>query len=270
MKYFIVVILLLFMSCSQQSVNEGDLKIMDQSVIDNLKSLEKFKIYFGHQSVGYNIVDGIADLVKKAGNKNINIIESDGTGELPEYFFAHSAVGKNTEPNSKCDAFSGVLNEEFTQKLDVALLKFCYIDIRADDDPKAIFEYYKNTIDSIKVKYPELQLVHITAPIRTVQKGLVASIKEKLGKELGGYADNVKRFEYNVLLKDYYKNDPIYDLAKVESTYPDGSRESFKVDGNIYYAMIPAYTSDSGHLNELGRQLAAKELIKVLASLTEK
>ncbi len=57
----------------------------------------------------------------------------------------------------------------------------------------------------------------------------------------------------------------IFDLSKVESTYLDGSRESFEKDDGTYYALSPDYTYDGGHLNELGRKLAAKELIRVLA-----
>ncbi|MCK5076580.1 MAG: hypothetical protein KAR38_09400, partial [Calditrichia bacterium] len=72
-------------------------------------------------------------------------------------------------------------------------------------------------------------------------------------------------YEYNELLKETFKDEPVFNLAKVESTYPDGSRESFTQNGKTYYSLIRNYTYDGGHLNELGRQIAAKELMKVLA-----
>ena len=124
---FVVLMLFFVLSCSQQSKIEGEFKVMDQSVVDNLRLLEKSKIYFGHQSVGYNIMNGVEDLMKEAGNNKINIVESDGSGELPEYYFAHSRAGKNTEPNTKCDGFSEILNDDFATNLDVAFLKFCYV-----------------------------------------------------------------------------------------------------------------------------------------------
>jgi len=267
MKYIILSALLLLLSCSQQSKIEGEVKIMDQSVIEHLKSLEKIKIYFGHQSVGYNIMDGLEDLIKESGSIKINVIESDGSGELPEYYFAHSRVGNNTEPNTKCDAFSEILTEEFAQQLDFALLKFCYVDLRAKDDPKAVFEYYKTTIDSIKKKYPHLTIIHVTIPLTAIQTGWKVPIKKLFNSEIQGYAENINRYNFNSLLRKYYKNDPIFDLSEVESTYPDGSRTLFEQDGKTYFYLIPEYTYDGGHLNELGRQLAAKELVKILASI---
>ena len=81
-----------------------------------------------------------------------------------------------------------------------------------------------------------------------------------------GDIPNVKRNEYNALLKSEYEGkDPILDLAAVESTYPDGKRESFEHDGKVVYALIPGYTYDGGHLNEIGRYRAANELLKVLS-----
>jgi hypothetical protein len=269
MKYIILSVLLLLLSCSQQSKIEGEVKIMDQSVIENLKSLEKIKIYFGHQSVGYNIMDGLEDLMQEAGNNSIKIIESDGSNKLPEYYFAHSRVGNNTEPSTKCDAFSEILSEEFAKQLDFALLKFCYVDMGAKDDPTAVYEYYKTTIDSIKKKYPHLTIIHITIPLTTIQTGWKVPIKKLLDKEIQGHAENINRYIFNSLLKKYYKNDPIFDLSEVESTYPDGSRALFEQDGKTYFSLISEYTYDGGHLNELGRQLVAKELVKILDSIVK-
>jgi len=137
--------------------------------------------------------------------------------------------------------------------------------MRAEDDPKSVFEYYKSTMDSIKKNNPSITLVHITVPLTTIQTGWKVFIKNILGKEIGGYKENLKRFEFNEMLKEYYKADPIIDLSMVESTYPDGSRESFEKGGNTYYSLVPDYTYDGGHLNELGRKLVAKELLNILA-----
>jgi hypothetical protein len=49
------------------------------------------------------------------------------------------------------------------------------------------------------------------------------------------------------------------------STYPDGRRESFTMDGASYYSLVPAYTDDGGHLNGVGRTYAAAALIQSIA-----
>ncbi len=266
MRILLIIIVNIFiLACSQQSKIEGEVKIMDQTLIDNLKIIEKSKIYFGHQSVGFNIMDGLTDLIKEAGNDNISILETDGKQKLPEFYFAHSRVGKNTEPNTKCDVFADVLKEDFAQKLDFAFLKFCYVDMRREDNPQTVFEYYKSTIDSIKKKYPDLSIAHVTIPLTTIQTGWKVPFKKMFGKTLGGHIENMKRIQFNEILKIHYKDDPIFDLSKVESTYPDGSRESFEYEGKSYFALVPEYADGAGHLNEYGRKIAAKELIKVLA-----
>ena len=77
---------------------------------------------------------------------------------------------------------------------------------------------------------------------------------------------NVSRNEFNRRLRERYSGDPIFDLAEVMSTYPDGRRESFRMNGVVYYSLVPAYTDDGGHLNQVGRTYAAAELVRSIAA----
>ncbi len=81
---------------------------------------------------------------------------------------------------------------------------------------------------------------------------------------------NARREEYNDLVRSRYANDYIFDLAKVESTYPDGRREFIEQNGKKYYSLINGYTDDGGHLNKTGRTIAAVELLKTLATALQK
>jgi hypothetical protein len=77
---------------------------------------------------------------------------------------------------------------------------------------------------------------------------------------------NIKREQFNTMLRDTYRGKPVFDLAAFESTYPDGSRESSVHDGRECYAMVPLYATEGGdHLNAFGRKLAARRLLHVLA-----
>ncbi len=265
MRYILIVILSSFLSFCSETKPIGDIKIMDPTVTKDLQTLSTAKIFFGHQSVGYNIMDGVNDLIKEAGNDSLQVIEMKKGTELPPYYFAHARVGKNTEPDTKCDAFAQDIHELFKNNLDMAALKFCFVDMRADDDPQQVFDYYKSTMDSLKKQYPHTRFIHFTLPLTTIQTGWKVPLKKLLGKEISGFADNMKRAAYNRLLKKYYKDDPIFDLSAVESTYPDGRRQSFEVAGKTYYALIPQYSSDRGHLNTLGRRIVAKAFVHVLA-----
>jgi len=65
------------------------------------EKLSQKKIYFGHQSVGFNILDGVKDLMKEYPKIKLNIVETTDTKDFPNGVFAHSRVGQNTDPKSR-------------------------------------------------------------------------------------------------------------------------------------------------------------------------
>jgi lysophospholipase L1-like esterase len=80
----------------------------------------------------------------------------------------------------------------------------------------------------------------------------------------------VKRNKFNAMLRhEYAEREPFFDLAKLESTFPDGSQSTFTKDGSIYSSLVPDYTNDGGHLNEKGRRKIAEHLLVYLAQLSQ-
>ena len=256
-------LIIMFIYCSNQI--EEDLSMIDNSFIQDLKLVHTQKIYFGHQSVGKNIMQGLTDLISMQNEVEFPVVDLDATDSLPEYYFAHSRIGANTDPQGKCDAFAELIERNIAENLDIALMKFCYVDIDENTDVQALFDYYKDTAEKIRKKYPDMVLLHVTAPLMANSGGWKIKIKRLINYQ--DYTDpaNIKRNEFNNLILETYKNEPIFDLARVESTYPEGKRESFKNNGKTYYSLISDYTYDGGHLNEYGRQLVAKEFIHTLA-----
>jgi hypothetical protein len=254
-------IALLILSCGENR-NSGD-SIMSEDLIGNLKSLQNVKIYFGHQSVGYNILSGLESLAKKS-SVDISILEWNENKKLPQSYFLHSRVSKNTKPETKCNDFIKFL-QNLNDSIDVALLKFCYVDINADTDINELFNVYKSMIDRLKTEFPKIKLIHVTVPLITKTPAWKRIIKNLMGKSDVNELANIKRNEYNELLKNGYSGEYIFDLAKIESTYTDGGMESFKIDGKEYFSLIEEYSSDGSHLNELGGQLAAKELVDIIS-----
>jgi disulfide oxidoreductase YuzD len=232
------------------------------------ENLAQKKIYFGHQSVGFNIIDGIKDVMKDHPQIKLNIVETANQSDFKVGLFAHSRVGKNVNPKSKTDEFVEFINKGIGGKADAAALKFCYVDITAGTNANNVFNDYSDSISQLKTKYPDMIIIHFTTPLTQRQTGIKASIKKLIGRPIGGVADNIKRNEYNeMLLKRYEGKEPILDIAKIESTYPDGTRETFSQDGKTYYSMVPEYTYDGGHLNETGRKKVAEQLLILLANL---
>jgi hypothetical protein len=258
---FISIILILLGGCKEKSMvipiqMERDLSTIQDKNINALKSK---KIFFGHASVGYNIVNGMEDV--KAANKRfveINIRELKGSDEVVAAGIYHSVNGENGFPKSKIDGFKNVLRERgFGSRLDIGFFKFCYVDFDRDSNVNEIFDYYSKSIDELKKEFPKLKILHVTTPLYAHAWGVKGFIKSLIK----GDVSNIKRNEFNKLMISKYRDiDPIYDLAKIESTLPDGSKVTFKYKGGEYFSLAKQYPSDGGDLNELGRYLGAKGL----------
>lgn len=231
------------------------------------EKLANKKIFFGHQSVGYNILNGITELMKKYTEIKLNIVEISDKINFIAGVFAHSRVGYNRDPKSKVDGFKTLMDKGLGEKMDIAFLKFCYVDFNHQTDVKKVFTEYSDAISTLKKKYPATTFIHVTAPLVKKQTGLKILVKKIMGNTMHGNNDNAAKCKFNELIKQEYKRiDPVFDLAKVESKHPDGKREFFKKDGNTYYALVPHYTNDGGHLNSAGQKAVASELLLFLAA----
>lgn len=233
------------------------------------KELSDKKIYFGHQSVGYNIIDGLNDLMAEHPDIKINVVENKEDIDFQKGAFVHSKVGANNDPKSKLEDFNDILNSGVGQHADMAALKYCYVDINRNTDVQQMFNDYRNTVTSLKKKYPDLNILHFTSPLTQQRTTWKTWLKKLLGKkDLWEYKDNIKRNEYNELLRhEFNGKDPILDIALIESTKPDGTRQSFDFQGKSYFSMVPEYTSDGGHLNETGRRKVAENLVLIILGM---
>lgn len=265
-------VFLITLSCTGGKMEEKDIKLAIYSVSQTSReNLGAMRIFFGHQSVGYNIVEGIAGILSQNPNIPIVIKETRDAKAFGSPLFAHAPVGKNENPQSKSEDFSEIIISGVGEKADIAFFKFCYVDVHRRTDIDRLLENYKKTMVDLKQKYPQLTLVHVTVPLTTVQTGPKAVIKRVLGRPLGGYEDNMKRYEFNRRLKsEVVDKDPLFDLAEIESTLPDGKRSTFKVGDKVYYQLAPQYSDDGGHLNTLGKRIAADRLLVFLAGLADK
>jgi len=269
----VLIILIFIIQCGGGSMDKKD--AVFSSINDltqaQLDALSQKKIYFGHMSVGTNIMDGIHDLLKEYPQLKVRVSETRDASDLTGPMFAHSAVGKNVDPRSKLEDFVRVMDSGLGNKVDIAFIKFCFVDIDSSSQVSELFVLYKTTMDNLKKKYPKTTFIHVTVPLTAVQVGWKVPIKRMLGKPIGGYADNIKRYHYNELLKkEYDGKEVVFDLATIESTLPDGNRETFTSDEKVYYSLAQAYTRDGGHLNEKGRKAVAEELLIILATISNK
>jgi hypothetical protein len=150
------------------------------------------------------------------------------------------------------------------------LLKYCYVDIGGQTDVRSLFDSYREMVRAIKSRYPDVIIVHSTAPLTTVETTMKAGVKRLLGRK-SVRDDAVARNRYNALVRAAYAGrEPLFDLARVESTRADGSLATFLSNGERVEIMAEENTRDGGHLNERGRVMAAKALLNALSGAQER
>ncbi len=235
--------------------------------------LSDMTIFFGHQSVGNNILDGVRDLAAAYDSVNLEIAAVTKTASIEEAVWAHAAVGRNREPLSKIAAFKEYMENGLGEKVDIAFLKFCYVDIRSDTDPNAILDAYCETMETLKSRFPDVVFMHITVPLRAAPRTAKSRLKASFKRILGHSTvldDNRVRARYNELLRERYRGkDPLFDLARYEALGPDGLEHFGLWKGQQIPILVESYTDDGGHLNAVGRRHVAEQLLIELSELAQ-
>lgn len=239
---------------------------IDAHLRSNLERIAQKRIFFGHQSVGVNLLDGIRQLAKSA-NVAVKIVDANTADSVNSAMIGHAFIPENGNPTRKLESFAQAMGHQ-ASGVDIALMKFCYIDFGQETDVKQLFSHYQSTFESLRALHPKTTFVHVTVPLTIVSDGLTVRLKELFGRAPPEFAENLRREEYNALLRQAYQGRaPIFDLARIESTAPDGKLVTVEWKNRVVPAMAPAYSNDGGHLNEVGQFQAARELISVLASI---
>lgn len=214
---------------------------------DDLAVAARTKVFFGHQSVGGNVIEAIPRVYADHGASAPQIVNGRGPAGAQGYF-SHASVGQNGMPQSKIADFDAQLRSGIGSQVDVAFMKFCYVDVLATTDVDALFATYRSTMAALERDFPDVAFVHVTVPLTTADQ-----------------ADNAARERLNNLIRRQYGSARLFDIAAVESTAPGGGRVSGTYRGQRYYALYDGYAADSGHLNATGAAAAASALLAVIA-----
>ena len=232
------------------------------------RSIASRAVYFGHQSVGDDIAGGI-DRLNAELSLGLRLVETHAPAAVAHPAFVHFHAGRNQDPASKNAAMLKMLEARPRADRGIVLLKYCYVDIGRDTDVDALFSAYLETVRTIRSRYPDVTIVHATVPVTTVESAMKAEAKRLLGRS-SVREDAVVRHRYNTLVRAAFaKREPLFDIARIESTRGDGSRVYFAWNRDHIESLAPEYTRDGGHLNERGQALVAKELLNILADVTE-
>lgn len=224
------------------------------------------RVFFGHQSVGYNIIDGIISIERKNEGAGLRVVEGVDARILDKPAIAHAAIGVNGDPSGKIKDFVSIVERGVGERVDIALMKFCYVDVGAHTDIEALFSEYSGAISRLRSEYPRAAFPMTTIPLTTVERGPKALAKKLLGLSIRGKEDNAARERFNALVRrQSTEGDGFFDLARLESEAPGspGSRDAFENRDSL--ALREEYSSDGGHLNIRGASFIAERFISFIA-----
>jgi hypothetical protein len=266
---FAATAVLLLSGCQSETFEMDQYHKMYGSASDDVGALIEQvadqNVYFGHQSVGYNIMDGVQQWELESGI-NLSMESSRDFASLPENSFVHFKVGANREPRGKIDDFVNLVDQIPAEENAIAFFKFCYADFHESTEVNDLFSYYSEKMLYLKDKHPNITFLASTVPAMAVQKGWRAAAKKVLGRAPYGYLQNIKLFEFNQrLLTEFDGILPVFDLGLVEVTRPDGTIETYRHKGNDYPCMPDYYASDYGHLNDFGARTVSYNMLAFLA-----
>jgi hypothetical protein len=239
---------LIMAGCGQTATETPEMVI--DTPADALAGVAGKRVLFAHQSVGSNILEGVA-LLSADNGAALNVVETAAPPEIGAGLY-HFYVGENGAPEGKIEHFDRVLTDAKTHSVDVALLKLCYVDITSGSDAERIAAKYISTYDALKTKRPEVQFVAVTCPLTAIRTGPKESLKNMIGRGSPDAVDNERRTRFNELVRAHFPADRLFDLAAAEATATPPS-------------LAAKFTNDGGHLNEIGQRRVAAEFLRAIA-----
>ena len=225
-------------------------------------------IYFGHQSVGSSVCTGVEGLAKDYA-VGLRVVQTHEPETVTGPAVVHFLAGQHRDYASKNAAVLRLLESETRARNPVVLLKYCYGDITYQREYRLLFDAYRDTVDTIQFEHPDVTLVHTTIPLTIAETGLKARTKQYLGRTSTRDAA-IARHRYNELVRaEFGASEPIFDLAKVQATRPDGMVAGFTAGGSTIETLAPENTADGTGLNPRCSRIAAEKLLDVLADVIE-
>jgi len=204
-------------------------------------ALARRRLFWGHQSVGDNLIDGAGSL-GYGWNGVWGGSDYDGTT------WGHGYVEDNGDPWRKIRSFGSFVRDAgIGARVDAAGFKFCWIDFEPDTDVEALLDAYDAALADLAGDYPALRFLHVTTPLTSDDA-----------------ARNAVRWRYGRSLIDAHAGTGVVlDLAAIEST--DSNGQACTLGG--VRRLCDEWRDDEGHLNAAGRSHAAKAFLYAYSRL---
>lgn len=241
---------------------------IDQISEERWKLLREQRIYFAHQSVGSNMMRGLAEILRARpgiglSTRRLSLSKEQTAIDVSHAFetsgLVHGPAGSNGDPKAKFDAFERFVLSPSGESIDIAFVKLCYADIDATTNIQNLMDRYVAMVERIKRARPALRVLHVTVPLKSADQGAKGAVKRLVGHGTG--PANAVRGRFNDMLRARFPASRILDVALAESRGLDGSPATTTVSGVAWPSLCAEYTSDGGHLNEVGQVVVARAML---------
>jgi len=78
---------------------------------EEIQRLARVKVFFGHKSVGDNILQGVRDLGADNANLSLKVVNSTDPAAVNGPALVEASLGENRNPESKNKAFAAALDK---------------------------------------------------------------------------------------------------------------------------------------------------------------
>jgi hypothetical protein len=232
----------------------------------NLYRLAQARVLFGHQSVGRDLVQGLRERTAR-GEASVAVTPVASAGPATRGVLQFE-VGRNGDPQGKTAAFAACLARPSLGPVDLALHKYCYVDVRPGTDVDELFDVYWRAMDVLAAAHPSTRFLHVTIPLVRPAGGLGTVLTRLRGRTPPAVAANARRERFNDRLRHACEAEggALFDLAAVEATAPDGATATDRAAGQPVRRLVAGYTDDGGHLNAVGRRHVVAAWLDALAA----
>ena len=149
----------------------------------NLTAVARTRVFFGHFSGGMNVLDAVPGVYADHGVSAPAIEQGRAEPGPNGGFIADKFIGEDVKL-PQLEDFDRTMRGGMGRQVDVALMKFCSVDITTSTDVDALFARYRDTMAALERDFPNVTFIHVTVPL-TTEPGLFTGLKTRLKTLLG-------------------------------------------------------------------------------------
>lgn len=232
----------------------------------DVATVAQARVLFAHQSVGQNLIDALPEVTRRLGGPEIPVSGLDD----PSQGIAEIAIGTNGDPLGKLDEFASLLRGGLADTIDIAVLKFCFMDFEPPaPDAESVFDAYRAMMTELEAEFPDVTFVYTTVPLVT-ERSVGDRLQNLLGRSTHRLPQyNVAREEFNSRVRaEYGDTGRLFDIASYVGADSSGTVTYRQSEGHEYAALDPRLASDPGHLNPEGAAFIGSAFVAFLANVS--